>query len=151
TAADETTVLNLQQDVLVPSNSTAEVTQSGTVPSPRLWSPSDPYLYNVHTQVWVDGMLTDTVDEHTGFRYYQLTASDFMLNGSSLKLRGVSKHQETEYSASAASDAELIADWDTLQDLGVNYVRLVHYPHAELEYTLADQRGFLVWAENGQT
>ncbi len=66
-------------------------------------------------------------------------------------MRGVSKHQETEYSANAVSDAELIIDWDNLQDLGVNYVRLVHYPHAELEYTLADQRGFLVWAENGQT
>jgi beta-galactosidase/beta-glucuronidase len=59
------------------------------------------------------------VDEHTGFRYYQLTADDFMLNGSSFKLRGVSKHQETEYSASAATDAELTIDWDNLQDLGM--------------------------------
>ncbi len=49
------------------------------------------------------------------------------------------------------TDGELVTDWDNLQDLGVNYVRLVHYPHAELEYTLADQRGVLVWAEDGHT
>ena len=151
TDADESAILTFQQDVLVPAGSTVAATQEGTVATRRLWSPFDPYLYNVHTSVSVDGAVTDTVDEHTGFRYYQLTANDFILNGSSFKLRGVSKHQETEYNASAASDAELIADWDTLQDLGANYVRLVHYPHAELEYTLADQRGFLVWAENGQT
>jgi len=151
TDADENVVLSLQQDVLVPSTSTVAVTQAGTIATPRLWNPSDPYLYSVHVKISVDGALTDSIDEHTGFRSYQLSASDFSLNGSSLKLRGVSKHQETEYSANAVSDAELVDDWDNLQDLGVNFVRLVHYPHAELEYTLADQRGFLVWAENGQT
>ncbi len=151
TDADENPVLQLQQDVFVPASSTVGVTQNGTVDTPQLWSPSNPFLYNVHTRIWVDGAVTDAVDEHTGFRYYQLTNSDFTLNGSSLKLRGVCKHQETEHSANAVSDAELIADWDNLQDLGANFVRLAHYPHSELEYTLADQRGLLVWAENGQT
>ena len=151
TDVDETLILALQNDVAVPSGSTVAVTQTGTIANPQLWSPSNPYLYNVHASVFVDGAITDSVDEHTGFRYYQLTSSDFTLNGASFKLRGVSKHQETEYSANAVSDDELIADWDNLQDLGVNYVRLVHYPHAELEYSLADRRGFLAWAENGQT
>ena len=63
----------------------------------------------------------------------------------------MSKHQETEYRASAVTDADLIQDWNNLEDLGVNYVRLVHYPHAELEYDEADRRGIMVWAENGHT
>jgi beta-galactosidase len=151
TDSDDNVILFWQQDIYVPSGSTVAVTQIGTVVNPRLWSPYDPYLYNVYANVSVDDAVTDTVEERTGFRYYQLTANDFVLNGSSFKLRGVSKHQETEYNASAVTDAELTTDWDTLQDLGVNYVRLVHYPHADLEYTLADQRGFLVWAENGHT
>ncbi len=151
TDRDESAILALEQDVVVPSGSTVTVAQSGLVANPRLWSPSDPYLYNVHTTVSVDGAITDTVDEQTGFRYYQLTVSDFTLNGSSFKLRGVSKHQETEYRATAVTDTDLTRDFDNLQDLGVNYVRLVHYPHAALAYTLADQRGLLVWAENGHT
>src|SRR5262249_46856336 len=109
TDADENPALDLVQDVFVPAGSTVAVGQSGTV-SAQLWSPSSPYLYNVHTHVFADGAITDAVDEHTGFRYYQLTNSDFTLNGSSMKLRGVCKHQETEYSANAVSDAELIAD-----------------------------------------
>ena len=51
------------------------------VSSPQLWSKSNPYLYNVHAEVWVDGAVKDSVHEHTGFRYYQLTSSDFTLNG----------------------------------------------------------------------
>ena len=144
-------VLTQQGDVVVPRGTTASTTQTGTVGSPSLWAPGSPNVYTVLATVTVDGTLTDAVGERIGFRDYQLTSSDFTLNGVSTRLRGVDKHQETEYHASAVTDAELVQDWDNLQELGVNYVRLPHYPHAPLEYDLADQRGIMVWAENGHT
>src|SRR5258707_3340670 len=70
-----------------------------------------------HTRYWRDWS-SDVCSSDLG--EIQLTLSDFTFNGSSLKLRGICKHQETEYSANAVSDAELIADWDNIQDLGVN-------------------------------
>ncbi len=143
--------LTLENDVMVAAGTTMPVTLSGTLINPTLWGPNNPYLYSATANVTVDGTLTDSVGEHFGLRSYALTASDFTLNGVSTRLRGVAKHQETEYSATAVSDAELTADWNNLRDLGVNYVRLVHYPHAQLEYDLADQYGIMVWAENGQT
>ena len=149
--AAENVVLFLQQWVWVNPNQSVSVTQTGTIPAPRLWGPTDPYLYNVHANVWVDGFIADSVNERIGFRSYQLTADDFIFNGASMKLRGVSKHQETETRATAVTDADLITDWDNMQDLGVNFVRLVHYPHSDLEHRLADERGLLVWAENGHT
>jgi beta-galactosidase len=144
-------VLTAQSDVLVKAGATTNTTLAGMVAAPHLWSPEQPYLYSVVVTVTVDGQVTDAIAEHIGFRSYQLTATDFTLNGVSTRLRGMAKHQETEYHASAVSDDELTADWDNLQELGVNYVRLVHYPHAQLEYDLADQRGIMVWAENGHT
>lgn len=151
TDQSENILLSLQTNVVVGANATASVTQSGSIASPQLWSRNNPYLYNLHANAWVDGAIKDSVTEHVGFRSFSLTSSDFKLNGVSTRLRGVSKHQETEYHADAVTDAELSQDWDNLRDLGVNYVRLVHYPHADLEYTLADQRGIMVWAENGHT
>jgi len=144
-------VLASQGDVLVKAGTTATTTQTGTVQKPTLWSPANPYLYNVQVTVLAGGVVVDAVTEHIGFRTYKLTTTDFTLNGVSTRLRGVCKHQETEYHATAVSAAELTADWDNLSDLGVNYVRLVHYPHAQLEYDLADQRGIMVWSENGHT
>ena len=151
TDEDEGILLTLQRSVVVAARTTVAVTQSGTVGNPELWSRNNPYLYNVHAEVWVDGAVRDAVHEQTGFRYYQLTSSDFTLNGVSTRLRGVSKHQETEYRASAVTEADLVQDWNNLEDLGVNYVRLVHYPHSEFDYDEADRRGIMVWAENGHT
>ena len=144
-------VLAQQSVVPVAPNVTVPTMHTGAVSNPRLWGPSDPYLYSITVSVTVDGALTDQVVEPIGFRSYQLTTTDFTLNGTSTRLRGVSKHQETEHHATAVSDVDLIEDWDNLRDLGVNFVRLVHYPHAQLEHDLADQRGMMVWCESGHT
>jgi beta-galactosidase len=144
-------VLTSQATVAVAAGTTVTTTLGGTLPSPHLWSHCDPYLYQYAVTVTVSGMPVDSIREPVGFRWYRLTTTDFVLNGASTPLRGMSKHQESEYNASAVSDAELVADWDDIQELGLNYMRLVHYPHAQLEYDLADQRGVMVWAENGHT
>jgi len=118
---------------------------------PHLWSPADPYLYRVTAETRVDGQATDAVTERTGFRFFQMTPTGFFLNGVRTDLRGVAKHQETEEHASAVTDEDLRRDWDDLHDLGVNFVRLAHYPHAAREYDLADEKGIVVWAENGHS
>jgi beta-galactosidase len=143
--------LTAKGSVMVKAGTTVPVMLTGTVTSPKLWAPGSPNLYSVVATVTVDGTITDAVGEHIGFRSYSVSPSDFTLNGVSTRLRGMSKHQETEYHATAVTDADLVADWDGLQDLGVNFVRLVHYPHAQIEYDLADQRGIMVWAEDGHT
>jgi len=149
--ANNNIVLSLQQAVVVAGNTTVNVTQTGTVNNPHLWSNTNPYLYTVNAETWVSGVAYDWVQERTGFRFYTLTSSNFTLNGTQTLLRGIAKHQETEYSATAVADSDLQTDWTNLQDLGVNFVRLVHYPHAQLEYDLADQDGIMVWAEDGHT
>jgi beta-galactosidase len=63
----------------------------------------------------------------------------------------VGKHQENEQRLTAVTDDDLRQEWAWLRDLGVNFVRLAHYPHAALEYDLADEQGVLVWAENGHS
>ncbi len=118
---------------------------------PHLWSTTDPYLYKVKTSTLVSGQVTDTVWERTGLRYFAMTPTGFFLNGVNTPLRGVAKHQETEEQGSAVTEADLRRDWEDLTDLGVNFVRLAHYPHAKVEYDLADERGIVVWAENGHS
>ncbi|MDQ2798478.1 MAG: beta galactosidase jelly roll domain-containing protein, partial [Armatimonadota bacterium] len=121
------------------------------VTQPHLWSTTDPYLYHVTATTETDGQVTDAVTERTGFRYFQMTTTGFFLNGVQTQLRGVAKHQETEEHASAVTEADLRQDWDGLHELGVNFVRLAHYPHAALEYDMADERGIVIWAENGHS
>ena len=122
----------------------------GRIDAPAV-GPAHPHLYTVSTEVRTGGAATDAVDVRTGFRDFRLEGGRFVLNGVPIALRGVGKHQETEYGQAAMSDEEIREDFANLRDLGVNCVRLAHYPHAPLAYDLADEMGLLVWAENGHS
>jgi beta-galactosidase len=128
-----------------------EIALRGAVDRPRLWSPADPYLYELNVELWQESRLVDRVTQRVGFRDFRLSNGQFVLNGAPILLRGVGKHQENERSLSALSDSDIEDDFAHLHDLGVNMVRLAHYPHADLAYELADRYGILVWAENGNS
>lgn len=137
--------------ITLAAHSGGSVVLHAKIARPHLWSTTDPYLYQVVTTTAADKSVTDSVTEKTGLRFFEMTSSGFFLNGVLTPLRGVAKHQETEEHGSAVSETDLRRDWTDLQDLGVNYVRLAHYPHAQIEYDLADALGIVVWAENGHS
>ncbi len=141
----------LSGQITLPALSRGTVIRQAQIVRPRLWSTTDPCLYTVRATTSINGAVSDTVTERTGFRFFQMMPTTFTLNGVSTPLRGVAKHQETEEHGSAVTDADLRRDWDDLHALGVNFVRLAHYPHAKLEYDLADALGIVVWAENGHS
>lgn len=149
--ADRREVVSLQQEVDVPAGQVVQGRVQRRLTSPRLWSPQVPYLYTLHAELWDGDRLVDALAERTGFRDFRMRDGGFVLNGEPILLRGVGKHQETEYRQAAVTDDELREDFANLKDLGVNFVRLAHYPHARLEYDLADELGLLVWAENGHS
>ncbi len=151
TDAAETEVISVSGQITLAAHAGGSVSLHAQILRPHLWSTTDPYLYQVVTTVSVGGAVTDAVTEKTGLRFFQMTPSGFFLNGVLTPLRGAAKHQETEEHGSAVTDADLRRDWADLHDLGVNYVRLAHYPHAQLEYDLADAMGVVVWAENGHS
>jgi beta-galactosidase len=62
-------------------------------------------------------------------------------------LKGASMHQDRPVKGWAISDADQRQDFDLLQDLGANAVRLAHYQHDQYSYELADSRGIAAWAE----
>jgi len=93
--------------------------------------------------------VTDAVTERVGLRTIALKDNRFYLNGREVQFRGVNKHAQNEYVWNAVSDEDLRLEWQWMADMGVNMVRLPHYPHSHLEYDIADERGIVVWAENG--
>lgn len=127
------------------------VTLQGRVSTPRLWGPGTPNLYRFEVQALHEGQIADSVVQEIGFRDFRADGQGFFLNGQPILLRGVGKHQMSERNLSAVSDDEIRADFEALADLGVNAIRLAHYPHSDLAYSLADRKGILVIAENGHT
>ncbi len=110
---------------------------------PQPWSPDSPKLYRV--EITTD---EDRVHEDLGFRTVSVRDDQILLNGEPIFLRGISIHEEAghgEGRAESREDAERLLGW--AEELGVNFVRLAHYPHSEFMARLADEKGILVWEE----
>ena len=117
---------------------------------PRLWEgTTSPYLYRSLMVIRTDtGQILDRVSQPFGFRTIKFDAArGFFLNGKHLFLKGVSMHQDRPVKGWAISGADQRQDFDLLQDLGANAVRLAHYQHDQESYELADSRGIVAWAE----
>jgi beta-galactosidase len=146
-------VTSFTSSTAVNSSGFATVTLSGSVNDPKLWSPEQPNLYHVRVDVAHAGVTTDSTIQPLGFHTitWDFKSGMMTLNGSPYVLHGVDLHQEIESKQSAVAAQDLIQNFDTMQDLGVNFVRLAHYPRAQLEYDLCDERGIFCWSENGHS
>jgi len=120
------------------------------VQHPRFWrGTKDPYLYKlVITIRSTQGVLLDQMAQPLGLRAIDFDSrKGFSLNGEHLFLKGASMHQDRPLKGWAISHADQAQDFELLQDMGGNAVRLAHYQHDQYSYELADSLGIVVWAE----
>jgi len=133
---------SVKQKVKTDKSGRAEIDVS--VKKLKLWSPKEPYLYDVSISAG-----SDLVHDEIGFRSIITVGQNILLNGESIFLRGISIHEENPIRGGRAysmEDSRLLLGW--AKELGCNYVRLAHYPHNENMVRLADEMGIMVWEEN---
>lgn len=116
---------------------------------PHLWNGlEDPYLYSVEVTVARRGDLIDRVTQKIGFRYFSVDPDKgFFLNGKSYPLRGVALHQDREDYGNAVPDDIRARDFQLIDELGANTLRLAHYQHSQFVYDTADKMGLVLWTE----
>ena len=123
-----------------------------TVDKPHLWSPSDPYLYKVLTEVMQDAVVMDTYETAIGFRSAVFDADQgFILNGKRLELKGVNLHQDHAGVGAAIPDALQAFRLRELKKIGVNAYRSSHNPMTPEMLDACDSLGILVLEENRLT
>ena len=129
---------------------TVELTRNLNISHPHLWdSTNDPYLYRVVVTVKdAKGAVIDTVVQPLGVRTYEFDPNTGLtLNGRPIQMRGAARHQDRPNVGWAITKADIAQDFDIMQDMGANAVRLAHYQHAQFAYDETDRRGLMVWAE----
>jgi len=137
-------------NVRVPLKDTAVASLAMDVASPRLWSPSNPYLYRLTTEVLdADGRVLDEIETPVGFRTIRFDAdSGFILNGQRMPLRGVNMHQDHSGVGCAIPDALQAYRLRQLKKMGVNAYRSSHNPMTPAMLDACDSLGILVVEEN---
>jgi beta-galactosidase len=136
---------------IVEAGATSTVVQTVKINKPRVWQGrADPYLYRANVEVRdpATGQVTDEVTERFGLRTVSVDPGrGLFLNGSHLAVHGVSRHQDRPGKGWAISDGDQMADFDIMDEMGVNALRTAHYQQDQRVYNLADERGYLVWTE----
>lgn len=119
------------------------------IEAPALWQgKADPALYTCTAQLLDKTGVLDEVSLHFGLRAVKVDPdAGFFLNGESMPLRGVARHQDRCGCGNAVTPAQMDEDFAFLRELGANAVRLSHYQHAQHFYDLCDREGLVVWAE----
>ena len=122
------------------------------VDNPRLWGVDDPYLYQVRTEVLLNGKPVDTYMTTLGIRDVKFDADrGFFLNGKPLKLKGVNMHQDHAGVGSSIPDALQEYRLKQLKKFGCNAYRASHNPMTPEMLDACDRLGFLVIDENRLT
>ncbi|MHB1317346.1 MAG: glycoside hydrolase family 2 TIM barrel-domain containing protein [Anaerolineae bacterium] len=143
--AEGQTVAMLESPCALRAGERASVTAEGTVAAPRLWSPDQPYLYTLETELLVDGQVTDREETRVGIRSIRFDAEQgFFLNGISMKLKGVCVHHDAGCLGAAVHPKVWRRRLETLKAAGCNAIRMSHNPHMPELYDLCDEMGFLV-------
>lgn len=129
------------------------VTGARAVPSPRLWSAEDPYLYTAVIQLRdPSGKVVETLSHRVGLREFALRDGLMRINGQPVTFRGTNRHEMHPERGSALSRADLVDDITLIKRLNINSVRTSHYPNNPLWLELADEYGlYLVGETNLET
>ena len=118
------------------------------VKKPLLWSPKHPHLYKVVTTLLKDGKAIHEKTESIGYRWFDfIEHGAFLLNGEKLLLRGTHRHEEHAGYGAAMPNEMHRADIAQMKDVGVNFLRLGHYPQDPEVYRACDELGIIVWDE----
>ncbi len=110
-----------------------------TVPAARLWSDTDPYLYEL--TVSISG---DRYTLPVGIRTVAVEGGQILLNGRPVRMNGFGRHEDFFASGRGLNLPLLVKDYQLMRWTGANSYRTSHYPYSEEEMQLADREGFLI-------
>lgn len=135
--------VNLSGNAAMQQEFTFEIDQ------PHLWNGrQDPFLYQAEVILSRNGQMVDRVIQPLGLRFYRIDPDKgFFLNGKHLPLQGICRHQDRSEVGNALRPQHHEEDAALMLEMGVNAVRLAHYPQATYFYDLMDKNGIIVWAE----
>jgi len=139
------TQLSTSTEIKIDGRGINDIDQTIKVANPNLWSPDEPNLYTLTTQIWKDDKLMDDLTQKIGIRKLTYTrAGGFKINGKPLKIVGTNRHQDFPFVGNAMSDAMQCRDMKRIKEAGFNFVRLSHYPQDPSVYKYCDSIGLML-------
>jgi beta-galactosidase len=145
---DGVTVQSAETETEIAAGGEHLFVQRITVPQPKLWSTTTPYMYTARQVLHHEDREADSTNTPFGIRSIEFDADKgFLLNGERVKLNGVCLHDDGGAVGAAVPKRIWERRFALLKEMGCNAIRTSHNPHTEEFLDLCDTMGFLVMAE----
>lgn len=125
-----------------------EISQTGSIQKPLLWSPGRPNLYKVLTEVSENVHIVDTYETTFGVRTVEINRNGVFLNGKLCPVKGTCNHQDFAGIGVALPDKINWYKLKLLKEMGSNGYRCSHHPPTPELLDMCDSMGMLVLDEN---
>jgi beta-glucuronidase len=114
----------------------------------KLWSFDQPNLYQLRIDLFdVRDTLVDSLLDNFGARTIEIRDRHLYLNGESVRLTGMTRHEDSPWEGLAESAGTIRHDYDELKELQVTLTRPVHYPQHPAVLDYCDRNGILLIPE----
>ncbi len=133
-----------EQKTLEPGQ-TLTLKASKDVSGLHFWSWGYGYLYNVVTELVVDGRVVDSVNTRTGFRKTRFAEGKVWLNDRVLQLKGFAQRTSNEWPALGMSVPAWLSDYsnDLMIGCNGNFVRWMHVTPWKQDVESCDRVGLI--------
>jgi hypothetical protein len=127
--------------------------QLPAIGNPHLWSPANPYLYALVTEVTRNGKLVDKTIIGCGIRRIHWTdpkaagPHPFTVNGHPVFLNGIAEYEHRIGNSHAFTREEITARVQQIRAAGFNAFRDAHQPHNLYYQHFWDSLGMLWWPQ----
>ncbi|TDD97794.1 malectin domain-containing carbohydrate-binding protein [Flavobacterium cellulosilyticum] len=123
------------------------------ISQPKLWSPENPYLYQLVTSIYENGKKIDELKTPYGIRWVSWPVdrngndNRFFINDKPVFINGTCEYEHLIGKSHSFSNEEITARIEQIKAAGFNAFREGHQPH-NLEYQKElDENGILFWSQ----
>lgn len=115
-----------------------------TVKDVKKWNAEEPNLYYVNVLLIKDGRILEVQRVRVGFKTIEIKDQQLFVNGVSIKLKGVNRHDTHSQLGHVTPMETLIRDVTLMKQMNINCVRTSHYPNDPRLLDLCDEYGLYV-------
>ena len=118
---------------------------SAAVLNPEKWTAETPNLYTLLLELKDEkGETLEYRSTKIGFREIDFRDGELFINGESVLLFGVNRHDHNQYTGKVVTDENMRRDVELMKQFNLNAVRTSHYPNNPQFLALCDEYGLYV-------
>ena len=124
------------------------ITASVIIRHPLLWTSETPNLYDALVELTQNGKVIEARRIDLGFRKIEIRDKQLFINGVSIKIKGVNRHESDPAGGYTITRRRMIQDITLIKQVNLNFVRTSHYSDDPRWYELCNRYGLFLMGEN---